>query len=200
MMTKQSEAGFTLVEVLVSLALLSVLSIYSLSAFRLQKDLDHVESDISRRLEISAAMEAMQKQLSSMQLVFMPDQNGQNNLVFEGEPHRIVFAALSDGSQIEGGLYRATMEVNDAHQLLATLEALKAKGFGPKTTIAMLDRVDGLNFGYAALADSSSHLEEWVAKDQLPSSVEVKIVLESRGEQSTPAQSFTVTANVELAN
>jgi prepilin-type N-terminal cleavage/methylation domain-containing protein len=172
-----ADAGFTLVEVLVSLALLSILSVYALSAIRLQKDMNQMQADIARKLEVRAALDAIQTQLQGMQLVFLPGQNEQRNLIFEGHKDRVTFAGLSDGSRVEGGLYRMTLLVDQSNSLLEKFEPLKSAGFGPTQSIVLLDGVTALMFSYRSEGITEAVAADWLKNDQLPKVVGVGISL-----------------------
>lgn len=173
-----SDAGFTLVEVLVSLALLSILSVYALSALRLQKDMNQMLADTAHKLEVRAALDAVQTQLQGMQLVFVPGQNEQRNLIFEGHGDRVTFAGLSEGSRIEGGLYRMTFFVDESHALVGHFEAIKSTGFGPPELIVLLDGVTSLAFSYHAEGSAEQSNAEWLKNDQLPKAIDVELSLE----------------------
>jgi prepilin-type N-terminal cleavage/methylation domain-containing protein len=195
-----SEAGFTLVEVLVSLALLSILSVYALSAIRLQREMNHMQADIARKLEVRAAFYAMQSQLQGMQLVFMPGQDQQFNLVFEGHADRVTFVGLSDGSRIEGGLYRMTFLVDENHTLVGQFEPIKSEGFAPAASIELLDHVASLTFSYAASGTNAEPTAEWLKADQLPKKIEFELALESDTVFGAPSKQMAKQAIVQLAN
>jgi prepilin-type N-terminal cleavage/methylation domain-containing protein len=187
--------GFTLVEVLVSLALLSVLSVYALSAFRVQKDMDHMSSDIARKIEVRAALDVLRHQLQGMQLVFVPGQVESRSLIFEGHRDNIAFAGLSDGSRIEGGLYRMRFSIDDKHALVAGFEPIKASGFGAASSIVVLDNVESITFVYRATMPKAPSFDEWPKQDELPRTIDVKLRLQDELEK----QAIETLIEVELA-
>ena len=194
-----SEAGFTLVEVLVSLALLSILSVYALSAIRLQRDMNHMQADIARRLEVRAALDAMQSQLQGMQLVFMPGPNEQRNLVFEGHADRVTFAGLSDGNRIEGGLYRMTFLVDENRALVGKFEPVKSTGFGSPSSIHLLDNVATLAFAYHGDEKEPGQIEEWNKNDQMPRSIDVVLTFGADTSTAAPIEKIQTHIVVQLA-
>lgn len=195
----QDQSGFTLVEVLVSLALLSVVSVYTFSAFRVQKDMDHLSSSIERRIEVRAALNVLRQQLQGMQLVFMPGQTENRNLLFDGSHQSVTFASLSEGSRIEGGLQRVTFSLDDSHALLARFEPIQTSGVGPATSIVVLNDVVSLEFGYLSKSGTSSPVVEWKHKDSLPYKIEMQLMLLDDGRGDMNSETFTSTIVVELA-
>ena len=194
-----NQHGFTLVEVLVSLTLLSVLSIYALSAFRMQKDMDRISSDIARKIEVRAALDVVRHQLQGMQLVFQTRQAENRNLMFEGRRNTITFADLSDGSRIEGGFYRTTLSVDDNHALVAGFEPIKATGLGPATSIVVLEHVASLEFAYGSKILITSPVDEWLSKDSLPRSIDVQLTLQNEDQGNNKGQVFKSIVAVEMA-
>jgi prepilin-type N-terminal cleavage/methylation domain-containing protein len=190
-----NQDGFTLVEVLVSLALLSVMSVYALSAFRVQKDMDHISSDIARKIEVRAALDLLRHQLQGMQLVFVPGQIESRNLIFEGHRDNIAFAGLSDGSRIEGGLYRMRFSVDERHALVAGFEPIKASGFGSPSSVVVLEKVETIVFSYHTALQSVAAFDESPKQDELPRAIDVQLTLQGENER----QAIESTIAVELA-
>jgi prepilin-type N-terminal cleavage/methylation domain-containing protein len=188
-----NQDGFTLVEVLVSLALLSVLSVYALSAFRVQKDMGQMSSEIVRKIEVRAALDLLRHQLQGMQLVFAPGQIESRSLIFEGHRDNIAFAGLSDGSRIEGGLYRMMFLVDERHALVAKFEPIKASGFGSSSSVVVLENVEAIVFSYRTALQSVAAFGEWPKQDELPHAIDIKLNLQNE------AHAIESTIAVELA-
>ena len=199
MRRRPGEDGFSLIEVMVSLALVSVLAIYTLNAISLQKNMNLQGQRIARQLEVNAVINALRQPISAMQLVFAPAQQGQRNLLFDGKEHSLSFAWVSDGSRLEGGLYRVTYLVDDAQRLVARFEAIKSSGFAPPVSVSVLDNVQSVSFRYFDVSGAKDGILEWRAQDRLPNRIEFKLIREKQSQQPADGDEPTSTAVVEMA-
>ena len=104
----QGEAGFTLVELLVSLALLALMMTYAVfGLLDLAANEPHHRSGRGQD-EADAARAYLAQEIADLRVLFEAEDDGSQTLVFDGEPHALRYIASSDGARETGGLYQAS--------------------------------------------------------------------------------------------
>ncbi|MBY3136114.1 prepilin-type N-terminal cleavage/methylation domain-containing protein [Rhizobium laguerreae] len=92
--SRQSEDGFTLVEMLVTLALLAALSTVFLGAVAQFRPLRTLAQSADGQLELTAAASFLQATIADARSVYLIDAGSQKRLVFEGSEHSLHFPAV----------------------------------------------------------------------------------------------------------
>lgn len=164
-------AGFTLVELLVSLTLLSLMLIYSVSAFTMLKDLERVSDEAQAQHEVVAASRHMSEALSDARVWFEGTSAGQPRLLFQGSQQEIRFVSVSGGDRETGGIYALRYFVDDDRQLVVERTLLQEVQDKARYIAVLLKDVSLIRFAYAARPDFGSEpafADEWLPQGSLP--------------------------------
>jgi general secretion pathway protein J len=200
MTRRHAQSGFTLVEMLVTLALLALISTYAISAIRTLSMAKRIEE----RIDEKAAVESVQRHLRSMigdaRIVFRPAASGRADIMFEGGPSEIRFVSVLDDRLVRGGLYLLHYRVGPSTQRLEldyapfryNVEA------GTVSSVILLDQIAGLKFRYfgvAAEGQLSQWSDTWVNRQALPQLVEVSAEFAARTARQWPVLVIPVAAS-----
>ena len=101
---QRHDDGFTLVELLVSLALLSLMAIYALNAFSSLRDINRVEDRVDAQMEVEAVARHLRETIADVRPIFVRDSNNAPKLLFRGSPGVLEFVSASNGGLETGGL------------------------------------------------------------------------------------------------
>ncbi|PDT00061.1 hypothetical protein CO666_32680 [Rhizobium chutanense] len=93
-LSRQSEDGFTLVEMLVTLALLAALSTVLLGAVAQFRPLRTLAQSADGQIELTAAASFLQATIADARSVYLIDAGSQKRFVFEGSDHSLHFPAV----------------------------------------------------------------------------------------------------------
>ncbi len=180
--TQNEEAGFTLVELLVSLSLLSLMAIYALNAFNVTSHMKAIALDVEGQSEASAVMRKFQNEVTSLAPAYVRASDGQMILLFEGRHDSVTYVASADGTREVGGLYRVTWRVDDDHQLVVqrTLLGVDANAIVP---LVVLQDVAGMTLSF----DGS---DSWLQRTALPKSISMSLTKTA----GKPGKSETIAA------
>jgi prepilin-type N-terminal cleavage/methylation domain-containing protein len=172
------EAGFTLVELLITIAILALMVVYGWSAVGDLFKLNGQVASQERQAEADAAARYMHDEISDMRMVFTRDQNNAPRLMFSGNEHDLGFVAVANGERDTGGMYWVHYRVDDQGNLVSERSLLRNEGIGPIQTVILLRKVQEISFRYwNALATSfaAAQLPRWDRTDQLPKGIEVNV-------------------------
>jgi general secretion pathway protein J len=172
--TRESQAGFTLVELLVSLAILSLLSVYTVSALGIMRDAKRVSADLEKANQVELAVRYLQHELEGAIPLPKGSDTGQFRPLFKGETDQVTFAILSDGTREFGGVTEVTYLVNEKNQLISRRRVYRPKAT-PTLDAVLLEGVEGIAFSYGA--DQST----WIDQDQLPRVVGFALEMQQGG-------------------
>lgn len=175
--SQSHDDGFTLVELLVSLALLSLMTIYALNAFFSLRDINRVVDRIGSQMEVEAVARHFRETISDVRPVFVMDENNAPKFLFKGSPDALEFVSASNGERETGGLYLVRYGVDAEGTLLAERRLLRNGQSIETNQVVLLQDVVGLSFKYLVSGDA---LDTWRQKDSLPSAIEVNITFNSR--------------------
>jgi prepilin-type N-terminal cleavage/methylation domain-containing protein len=167
------EAGFTLVELLVSLALLSLIAVYVLNSFTLMRQMKVLLREAEGQTEVRSVLRQFEREVSSLTPFFSPAENAAPKLVFEGHRDQITYAVLSNGAREEGGLHLVTWLLDLKGRLVVERRMFNAAKDGTKRLV-VLQGVKSLELTYD---DGQS---AWLAKSSLPHVVVLKLTLDDR--------------------
>ncbi len=170
--TTSDEAGFTLVEMLVSLALISLMAIYALRSLTMMKEMDRVSVEIAAQNEVDIAARFMEEELSGVRLHLVGVTAGQPKLVFDGSPHRVEFVTVGDTRREEGGLYLVSYSVNEQHQLIARRKILSGDS-EHSTDVTLLSGIENLHITYTNKDGAVS--DQWIDQKLLPVRIVVHV-------------------------
>jgi general secretion pathway protein J len=183
------EAGFTLVEMLVALALLSIMTLYAWQSFSMLQRFKLIADRVGSQMEVDAAARQMAIAISDTRGVLGHDVNNQPLGTFKGQPNRIEFIATSDGERETGGFYVVTYRLDEKARLISTHRLFREKEILAETTIMLLRNVKSLSFKYLFQAPSEQKpqaFDVWERKLTSPSAVEVKVEFEEGDKRKWP--------------
>ena len=173
--------GFTLVELLVSLALLSLMTIYTANAFNSLRSMSRVADEMSREYEIDAALRHVRGAIADTRPHFQPDGVGGQEFLFEGSAHTLTFVTAATGERERGGLYVVTLSLEENGELVERRRLLGNTTNHDGTRTVLLRRVGDLRFRYAdsGTKDESTEFSEWAVSGSLPQVIHVQITSDS---------------------
>jgi general secretion pathway protein J len=184
---ESSIAGFTVLELLIALCILSLFSIYAASAYHQIRRM----SEVTQRLEKTDSAVAAQsyvRRLVSGARAIMVKNSGQPNptVAFNGEESRLALITASDGTLETGGLYSATLEMRSRGDGLADfVTSRRPLGTTPPSYSGdelLLEGIGSLQFRFFGAANgetSPSWQTQWVNQETLPDLVQVTISMPS---------------------
>lgn len=185
----RSDAGFTLLELLVSLAILAIVLSFLPGTLRLGQRVWEGDARFLRQEGAAAFERAVEQRLSQAMPVFIRDTGGVR-IDFEGRPDRVEFIAPSATGPAGGGVYRFSLaaEGGQALKLRQTLyrPASTDAAALPATDHIAPTKVRALSlryFGQARLEEAAGWQTEWPRRDALPELVEITI-RQCRGEEA----------------
>jgi prepilin-type N-terminal cleavage/methylation domain-containing protein len=100
----QAEAGFTLLELLVSLVLISMLMVAMPAAFQLAKRTQTTATLLDRQAAIAAAASFMEQHISEATAIYDRGEDGRLHVIFRGEPNVLAFIAPLTFASAQSGL------------------------------------------------------------------------------------------------
>jgi prepilin-type N-terminal cleavage/methylation domain-containing protein len=176
-------SGFTVLELLIALCILSLFSIYATSAYHQVRRMSEVTHRLERT-DSAVAVQSYVRSLVSSARAIMVKTSGQSKPVvaFNGEESRLALITASDGTLETGGLYSATLEMRLHGDGLAdfvtsrkTLRAISSSNIGVELLLAEIGSLHFRYFGEAEGETSPSWQTRWVNRETLPGLVEVTI-------------------------
>lgn len=190
---KSGVQGLTLIELLLSLAILAVLTGFLAAGLSMARRAFETDRASGIGAETDAALEAISTVIGSALPVRASNAADQHStVVFDGRKRALVFVGLSEGRSLRGGPHKI------GFRQIGTDLVIDVVGSGAKTQAAELSvpgaivlrgvrRIDFGYFGRANSAGAPSWRTEWVGVDHLPELVSVRIDFEDerRNEPAT---------------
>ena len=173
--TEIPDAGFTLVEMLVSLTLLAMMSIYALQSFRTLGQMDNFNKRLQQQNEVGAVLNHLTAEISDARVTFANAGTNQQKLLFTSTGASLSYVTMSNGDREFGGLYLVTLSLSDLGLLQSMRQLLRDDGSGYSETVTLLSGVKNLAFAFTDQTSGENGLHQWLNKDHLPSTVEVNI-------------------------
>ena len=183
MPSQRHDDGFTLVELLVSLELLSLMTIYALNAFTSLRDINRVVDRIGSQMEVEAVARHFRETMADVRPIFVMDENNAPKFLFRGSPDILEFVNASNGERETGGLYLVRYSVDAEGTLLAERQILRDRQDTETNKIVLLRDVERIVFKYL---DADNTLNTWQQKDSLPSEIEVNVTFNSSNLRKWP--------------
>ena len=176
-----TDDGFTLVEMLVALALMAVLSAYGLGALRAYQQMNRLAAALDAQGEVDAVHRHMKQALADARPVFEGDAGAEPKAVFQGAAHSLRFATVLSDRIARGGLHVAeyaldpnTQEVTIARQLFRPA----ANASRSEPPLALIGGVDTLSFHYCGRpcrGAPNTWPDHWDDAESLPALIAVTL-------------------------
>lgn len=194
-------AGFTVLELLVSLVLLSLLMALVSPALRLAGRGPAIASELERRSAIEAAMAFTTQRLAEATPIYLRGDDGRLQIQFEGKPDQIGFIAPVRFDAADNGLARFELAIGtdpDGQQGLMlswkpwrpvsrnTAEATSgetATGGHTRVLVPGATALELRYFGSVRSRDEADWTANWMRTDALPKLVELAVTTPSGARQ-----------------
>ena len=183
----QGQGGFLLLEILVTLSVVSVMAVLMTNFLGQLGAVGRLENQITARTELDAAASYLQRTLAGVKLAPLLDNKPPTNFVFEGLPEEMRFAAVTRQGYFSLALrdFRIFVDRNSQQtRLLQTIAPRRLFSEGPFTAVSptlILPDIDAVAFEYAN--EGGSFSREWKTDGVLPTAVKVTIFRTSGGKQ-----------------
>jgi prepilin-type N-terminal cleavage/methylation domain-containing protein len=190
---RTSEAGFTIVELIVALCILALIATYALASFRNV----HQMNELMERIEGRAAIEAVQNHLYDLlsrarPIAVMIAGQPTPVVAFMGERSRLQLAAASEGTLETGGMYAIAVETrirSDGLLDLVTTRRLLRSTKRQSEDLTLVEGISGLRFRYFGQGSPEERAkwhDRWTQEEVLPRLVEITVSFPSGVKQSWP--------------
>jgi prepilin-type N-terminal cleavage/methylation domain-containing protein len=173
----RDDAGFTLAETLVALALLAFLSVMALNAMSALQSTKRVEAKLDAANEVAAARNHLLQVLSDIRPVYRTSDDGSSSVAFSGEPTSLTLVSVLDDQVVTGGLYEIRYALNN-NALGISYRLLQNTPTGAWQDYPLLQGVSGIKFRYYGppeVAGEAAWVNQWTAKERLPLAIEIGI-------------------------
>jgi prepilin-type N-terminal cleavage/methylation domain-containing protein len=174
----RNEAGFTLVELLVAMALLSLMAIYAIQAFGTLRSMNRVEADISAQLEVDAVARHLRSEIADARAVFIQGSGPNAKLTFEGTASSLTYVTASNGERETGGLYLVKLSVDANGVLKSARQLLGAQPSEHVEEVILLRGVKAIAFTYIKSGNPPETLENWNVDNQLPAAIGANVTFD----------------------
>jgi general secretion pathway protein J len=176
---KRSEAGFTLVELLVALALLALIAVYLAAAFGTGRRVWDMRARIDDQDAVTATREFLRRQIDAAWPAMETTSSGALRLKFAGHPDALRFVTHFDGSANWAGLYDLELR-RDKGELIVSgdLSRPDASSTRARFDRTLLAGIADIRFAYFGRGEGDAeaiwHME-WPAENGLPRLVRVSV-------------------------
>ena len=193
------QAGFTIVELLVSLTILTLILAFIPGTLRIGQRVWEVDHTFERREALSTFRRYVEQRLAEAMPIYLRDRATEVRIEFAGEPERLAFVATAVAGPAGGGVYRFELTREDGarswrplilrQSLYRVPEAGRGRNDGAQLpqTAAVEQRsragVAGLAFRYFGAPDPQKPAQwqsQWPRRDSLPDLVEISLITGDR--------------------
>ena len=188
------QAGFTLVEALVALTLLSFSLALFGAALRLEQRVVDAGRARERLLAFGAGVDAISDLLTRAMPVVDMDDEQQRKILFNGQPTHVTFVTLSQGTTNAGGLLAASISFNqggfgmtggDIRLVTETTRLgdrpqFNRKGSGATSLVANVDAATFRYFGSKLTGQPAKWYDTWSEEVALPQLIMMSVSVRLR--------------------
>lgn len=186
---RESERGLTLIELVVSLALLTVLTGFIVGGLSTAIRAFDADRRNGVEMETSSAVESLRGFIASAMPTANPSQAG--GVLFEGGREGMRFIALSEGRALPGGLQDIRIRRSGDELILDVFGAPKdGERKSPLASTVVLKGIRGVHFRYFGVSSPQGEpawRNDWIKAERLPSLVEVGFEFEDFGRNGPAA-------------
>ncbi len=171
--------GFTLVELLVALALIAILSVYCLDSLRRLQDIRRIEASVAQNEERDAGRSFLRRMISGARISSATTTAGAQPASLRGDVQSLIIVNTLDDRLVRGSLYQLTLGFDDGSGSLFLLRAPvgqnSSHAAGEHLVILKeLADVSFQYFGRATEAEDSSWHDAW-QNLWLPEAVKIEL-------------------------
>jgi prepilin-type N-terminal cleavage/methylation domain-containing protein len=181
----KSTEGFTLVELLVTLSLLSIMAIYAFNAFSLTGKMKTIARSVEKDTEVQTVLRHFHQEVLALTPVYRQDAAGSAKLIFEGRETSLSYVDFADGTKEIGGPYQVTWQLNEKRQLTIERHMLRANSV-KNVALVVLEEVEAVTFSY------NNDKTVWRNEQKPPNVIVLKLKLANK--KSTAEVAATIVA------
>jgi len=175
------EEGFTLIEVLVTLALMAMLTTIMSGAIGQLRNLSSASHRNDANVELEAILAYLDRMISSAQT--LPLMAGSDRLLFTGTGNNLQFVAVARLGVRGQGLRDVSVSFIDEGDSKRLVQAVTPRRFdrgqAEQIQVVLAENLEAVTFEYRSWGrgkePNSSWLGEWNAPGLLPSAIRVKV-------------------------
>jgi len=181
------ETGFTLLELLVSMTILSIMMTLLFNGLQLGIRTWDAVSDASQRTQdVYFAQQFIRRHLEEAQPVTLDPANGQQQLVFSGNANSLRFVGLMPNYLGNGGLHLINLEIVDqdkGKQLILRYELFQGNGWEDysdeeASSVVLLENLEDAEFAFTPAGSSKqtgSWKKRWDGSKEFPRLIRFRI-------------------------
>ena len=193
------QAGFTIIELLVSLTILTLILAFIPGTLRIGQRVWEVDRSFERREALSTFRRYVEQRLAEAMPIFLRDRASGVRIEFSGEPGRLAFVAPAAAGPARGGVYRFELTREDGpaggqplvlrQSLYRIPDAARARIDGAPLLLAAAAEqrsragIAGLAFRYFGAPEPQKPPQwqsQWPRSDSLPELVEISLTTGGR--------------------
>lgn len=181
------ERGLTLIELLLSIALLSILTAFLAGGISLSRRAFEADQASANDGELRATVQALSGLIGSAVPVQVRTGGQAATLAFEGHADALTFVGLSDGRGLRGGLYRIAIR-RSGQSIFANFKSWSAMTPPQAADVTMLDGIRDIRLRYYGNPKQTGvprWYDNWENAENLPDLVSMRIDREA-GRSNAP--------------
>jgi general secretion pathway protein J len=179
---RSGEQGLTLIELLLSLAILAILTGFLAGGLSMARQAFGADRASEIGSETSAAIQTVAALVGSALPARFDGAGPKDALGFDGRGNAISFVGLSEGRSLRGGPHKIVLRRSGSDIVVdfAALNGARAKD-SPATRVVVLSGVREIRIGYFGTVDAKvkpAWRTDWVRAERLPDLVSIRIEFE----------------------
>ncbi len=186
---ERSDAGFTLLELLVSLVLIALLMVAMPAALQLAKRTQSTATKLDRQATTQAAASFIEQRIAEATAIYDRGDDGRLHVIFRGEPNLLAFIAPVTFATAQSGLARLQFEIgtdpDGRSGLIMTWSAWRPPAIGDRsntqpvaqsrTIFPAATQFELRYFGAASATQKPEWTPTWTRIDKIPELIEFRI-------------------------